>query len=191
MKYFLCLILFFSPFIVLSKTVVTYAGEGGGPRYLKTLLELALEKTKSEFGAFELVSTNRNENYPRLLRQLDRGVYENFVMKVSVTDEILNKYNVISFPLDRGVTGYRVAFSSLKNGQKKCENINLNNIEAQITVQGIGWLDTDILKYNRFNVYAISRAQQMFEMIEFNRATFFLEVLMSSPMKQVNTQTFL
>ncbi len=181
MRYFIFMILFFSPFIVFSKTIITYAGEEKGPRYLRKLLELVLENTKAEFGDFELVSTDQHENYPRLIGQLDKGVYENFVMKVSVTDEILNKYNVVKFPLDRGTTGYRIAFSSQSNEQKKCDDININYIAEQLTVQGLGWLDTDILKYNNFNVYTVGRNQQMFEMIKRKRARYFFRGINELP----------
>ncbi len=85
----------------------------------------------------------------------------------------MNNYNVIKFPLDRGVTGYRIAFTTQKNAQKKCDNININDIAEQLTVQGLGWLDTDILKYNHFNVYGVARSQQMFQMIKYKRAQYF------------------
>ncbi len=173
MRYLFFCVLFLNPLIVLSKTIVTYAGEEDAQDYLKPLLVLALEKTKSDFGDFELVSTNLLENYPRLIHQLDEGVYENFVMKISVTDEILKKYNVIKFPLDRGVTGYRIAFISLNNHKNKCEDVNLEDIAGELTLQGIGWLDTDILNYNHFNVYPVSRELQMVKMIEHNRATYY------------------
>ena len=175
MRHLIFLIFCFNPLTVVSKTTITYGGgnDNGGPIYLKTLLELALEKTKPEFGDFELVRNNKNENYPRLIIQLDKGVYENLVMKVSITDEIIKKYNVIKFPLDRGVTGYRIAFTSLKNNQKQCEIIKLKDVQNELTIQGIGWLDTDILKRNHFNVHAVARTQQMLKMIERNRAEYF------------------
>ncbi len=181
MRTFVLFIIFFCPFIALSKTIITFAGESEGPRYIKNLLELALEKTKSEFGDFELVSTDQHENYPRLIGQLDKGIYENFVMKVSVTDEILKNYNVIKFPLELGVTGYRVAFSSQRNDQNKCDNIDINDIAEELTVQGIGWLDTDVLKYNHFNVYGVARSQQMFEMIKHKRARYFFRAINELP----------
>jgi len=160
-----------------SKTVFTTVG-GEGPTdirhlYNTKLLELALTKTIAEFGDFELAATNQNENYPRLLQQLDKGIYKNFFLKASVTDDILEKYHVIKIPVDRGVTGYRIAFTSQKNIENHCKHISFKSIKNKLSVQGIGWLDTKILEYNQFNVYGASKYEQMFRMIERKRVSYF------------------
>jgi len=173
MHYYVLLIIFFTPLTVLSKTIITYPGGLSGPPYVKKLLELSLEKTKSDFGDFELISTYKNETHPRLIRHLDDGTYKNFVIKVSVTDDVLQNYNIIKFPIDRGMSGFRVAFSSVKMDQKNCDNINLDNILDEPIVQGSGWLDTDILKYNHFKVHPVATNQQMFNMIARKRVRYF------------------
>lgn len=161
----------------ISNTVFNYVGMEG--RYdkrhlfIQEALKLALIKTKANFGDFELISSTAGENTSRLFKQMDENVYQNFFFKASITNDILDNYHVIKFPIDLGLTSYRVAFISDDEEIIDCKQINFEDIKNKITIQGIGWLDTDILKFNGFNIYSVSHYEQMFKMLENNRAAYF------------------
>ncbi|WJG09204.1 hypothetical protein [Aliiglaciecola sp. LCG003] len=175
-------ILFFTLIVSFSsaycKTVFTYIGpeSNADPRvyYVKRVLELALEKTRAEYGDYELKPTAPNVNVGRLTLQMEQKLYPNIFFKMSITDELLEQYHVIPFPVDRGATGYRVAFVHSSVARKFCPVTNKNQLKKFSIVQGIGWLDTDILKYNGLKVYDISEYQQMFGMVDKNRIDLFL-----------------
>jgi hypothetical protein len=171
---FLIYLIFFS---VISKTVFNYVGKEDRydkrQLFIKDVLKLALIKTSEKHGDFSLITNTSGENAARLFKQMDKNVYKNFFFNASITNDILAKYHVIKFPVDRGLTSFRVAFISSDERTFDCKKVNLENIKRNVTIQGIGWLDTDILKFNGFNVYAISHYKQMFKMIEKSRASFF------------------
>ncbi|GAC22041.1 hypothetical protein [Paraglaciecola arctica] len=141
--------------------------------YMQKVLELALNKTKSEYGDFELQATTEGINQGRLLLQMDKNVYSNYFFRVSVTDELLENYHVIKFPIDRGISGYRVAFTNSQRKKNYCLIKNKEGISKAIIAQGIGWLDTDILKHNGLNVYAIANYKSIFEMLSLDRVDLF------------------
>jgi hypothetical protein len=138
--------------------------------YIEKLLSLALNKTKYEYGDFTLQKTNQNENPARLLKQLDNNVYENFFFSASMNDEVLDKYQIIEFPVYRGAAGYRVAFT---NNNMPCKLLTFEKIKQSLHIQGVGWLDYKILKNNNFDVEAVSHYEQMFNMVIYNRVDYF------------------
>lgn len=159
------------------QTAFTYIGpeSNSDPRvyYVKNVLELALEKTRDEYGDYQLKPTAPNVNIARLLLQMEKKVYKNIFFKMSITDELLEQYYVIPFPVDRGATGYRVAFVHSDLANDFCPISNVKALKKFNIVQGIGWLDADILKHNGFKVYDISEYQQMFGMVDKKRIDLF------------------
>jgi ABC-type amino acid transport substrate-binding protein len=162
-------------------TVFTFKGpeHSGDQRYIyvQKVLELALEKTKTEYGDYELKPTSENINLGRLLLQMNKGIYSNYFFKVSVTDELLDNFHVIRFPIDRGVSGYRIAFINKQRKDEFCPITNIEGLSNKIIVQGIGWLDSEILKYNGINVYALSNYSSMFEIVTLNRVDLFFRAI--------------
>ena len=160
----------------LAKTTFTYKGgesvDDRRQHYLQQVLTLALNKTVDEFGDFELVSTAEGLNLARVLRQLDEQAYSNFFVRVSMTDVFASKYSAVPFPIDRGVSGYRIAL--VQNGKERewCGDEQIN-IEKYSIVQGLAWLDVDILRANNLQVYDSSSYDNMFEMINAGRMDMF------------------
>ena len=157
-----------------AKTVFSFKGaETSIDRrfvYVKKVLELALEKTKAEYGDYELNATYNGVNVGRILRLMEQQSESNFFFKASMTNEIAQRFLAIPFPIDRGVAGYRVAF--IRDGQQSryCSTQTLASIKFKMSiVQGIGWLDGDILSANGLNVYKISNYDKMFEMVSMGR----------------------
>lgn len=146
-------------------------------QYVQKVLQLALNKTKQEYGDFELKATSEDINLGRLLLQMDKDIYPNYFFKISITDELLEKFHVIQFPVDRGVSGYRIAFINQQRKESFCPIENIESLRKQVVVQGIGWLDGEILKYNGINVYALANYRSMFELVSLNRVDLFFRAI--------------
>jgi len=162
---------------LLAKTPYTYVAKENKNdirfSYEKQVLELALNKTKAEFGDFTMQPSDVGINTGRLMQQMTQGVYENYFFKMSITDQILEDFYVINFPIDRGVVGYRIAFTHQKNRYKLKSATELKALKKKYIVQGIGWLDADILQANGLNVFALTDNDRMFQMVSFNRVDYY------------------
>ncbi len=142
--------------------------------YDHELLKLSLEKTIKLYGAYKLVPLSINANYKRVEMLAEDDRFENIIFKHSVSSERLNKLGYVPFPVDLGIVGYRVGFVS-KNNKNKIKNIkNLQELKEVSIVQGLGWLDTEILKYNGFKVVTGSSYSGLFKMTARNRGDLFL-----------------
>lgn len=173
------LILYFSLINIdlVQANVFTYKGaeskEDQRFIYMLKVLELALNKTTKEYGDFTLQATTEGINQGRLLLQMNKSIYSNYFFRVSITDELLEDFRVIKFPIDRGISGYRVALTNKKRKNSYCAINNKEGIRKAIIAQGIGWLDSDILKYNGLNVYTIANYKSIFEMLSLDRVDLF------------------
>ena len=75
--------------------------------------------------------------------------------------------------MDLGITGYRICFIS-QNVQASLKNIDSENDLKSITIgQGFAWADTDILRYNGFNVVEVSNYTSIFNMVANNHVGLF------------------
>ncbi|MBL4638799.1 MAG: hypothetical protein JKY76_05495 [Proteobacteria bacterium] len=142
--------------------------------YDRRLLELALQKTEVKYGPFKLVPSKPGLNEKRVFLEVKKGTYQNFFLKQSVTPEHLETLLHIPFPLDRGVVGYRVAFVSESTRQKLTQVKTLEGLKQFTVLQGLGWVDADILRQQGFEVILSSYYDPMFKMVARDRAHLFL-----------------
>lgn len=140
--------------------------------YETRVLTLALEKTKDMYGDYILIPS-KQMTMKRALYNLKRNKIKNFIVKNSVKDQFLEDFAYSNFPVDRGILSYRVCFISPKI-EKDIANINtLEKIKKLKTAQGVGWLDTEILKYNGFKVKVLANYDSFFYMLTLNRIDLF------------------
>lgn len=177
MKKFYILILFLLvPLYCFSKTVLTYHAHDNEKDTRKLyeieVLELALDKTKEEYGDYELKPSHPMTT-KRALQTLEENQIENFILKASATKKLTEQFSYTNFPVDRGVLGYRISFISPQMKDKIASINSIEDLKRLKIGQGVGWLDTDILKYNGFNVSEISNYDSFFYMITLNRLDLF------------------
>ncbi|WP_413701057.1 hypothetical protein ACLKMH_04775 [Psychromonas sp. KJ10-10] len=160
----------------LSSEIYTYRGKESKNDtrgdYSEALFRLALEKTVTSHGPYQLIFTDKM-NTGRSLRALQHNQLSNFFAKQSVTKKRLEEFGYVDFPVDLGIVGYRVFFVA-PNAQAKLEQVNTLEQLKKLTIgQGIGWLDTDILKHNGFQVITGSAYESLFNMVSKNRFDLF------------------
>lgn len=136
------------------------------------ILKLSLEKTKEKYGEYELVPGPKM-NLSRALQTIRDNTIENFILKSSASKKFTEEFAYSNFPIDRGVTGYRVSFISPKIKEKINKYNSLEKIKKLKIGQGVGWLDTNILLHNGFKVKTISSYDGIFYMVALNRVDLF------------------
>ena len=162
---------------VYAQTVFTYVvGEvNNDPRYLydQALLRLALDKTVPEYGEYKLVPAKVGGNTKRNELDAIEDVYPNFFTKLSYAEEVAGKLAYVPIPADRGIVGYRVFFTSEKVREQLKSVDSVEQLKKFSMLQGIGWVDADILKAAGFNVKTGTNYDGMFKMVAVNRVDLF------------------
>lgn len=161
----------------LSATVFRFSGAESSVdvryKYVQNVLLLALEKTKSDYGDYQLQSATQGINIGRVIRQLEQGIHDNLFVRVSINDEASDNFHVVPFPISRGLTGNRIALVHKQNKNILCNPNHDKLLRTLTSIQGVGWLDIDILNANGVNVFPITDYERMFHMIERQRADLF------------------
>ncbi|WP_085905451.1 ABC transporter substrate-binding protein [Kiloniella majae] len=140
--------------------------------YIYKLLDLSLQKTEAEFGSYILELAPSGATMKRSLVDVRRGKYKNFFVRNSVSTTSLAEMEAVPFPVDLGIVGYRVAFTSNKDLLKATKT--LADLKKYKIVQGLGWLDTKILKSNGFNVETAGSYDGIFRVVASGRADLFM-----------------
>jgi hypothetical protein len=142
--------------------------------YDQAVVRLALDKTKDKYGDYIVRETPQGQNWARTILTARSKKYPNYIFKYSVSNKLPEDLYAIPFPVDLGIVGYRVAFVS-DDTKKRLQNVDtLEELRSFKILQGISWLDTDILEYHGFNVQVGSDYEAMFSMIAHNRSELFL-----------------
>lgn len=142
--------------------------------YNHELINLALEKTKNEFGDFKIANAPPM-NTVRSIFSLTTNRYENFIVELSYQDSLegSNQLIYIPIPVDLGIVGYRVCFVGSES-KNTIENIkNISELKNYSIAQGASWADSEILKYNGLNVTEVNNYLSIFNMIANNRVPLF------------------
>jgi len=159
-----------------AETVFTYQSKespsGTRREYTKYLLELALEATIAKYGPYKLVASGQM-NSVRSRMDAKFGNKENYFVGDSVSKDLIDGMGYVSFPIDRGVVGYRVFFVSPEARERLRGVSTLDELKEFTIVQGIGWLDTGILIHNGFKVITGTDYDGLFKMVARNRIDLF------------------
>lgn len=141
--------------------------------YDRAVIELALTKTEAKFGHFSVRDTPAGQNTRRALIEASNNKYSNFIIKASMSNDLPESLAIIPFPVDLGIVGYRVAFVSQKNKKALSRVKTLEDLKQFEVIQGIGWLDTRILRHHGFRVRTNAEYQPMFSMAALGRSDLF------------------
>lgn len=142
--------------------------------YSTALLQLALEKTRADYGSFRL-NPIPPRNYARALKALVNDTYPNLVIETSYEQSLTRnaRLTFINFPMDLGVLGYRVCFI---NPRLKTTGLNiksLKDLQPYTFAHGVGWADTIIFRHNGLRVREIDNYDAIFLMVIGGRVDFF------------------
>ncbi|WP_151033243.1 hypothetical protein [Cellvibrio sp. KY-GH-1] len=142
--------------------------------YSTALLQLALEKTRADYGDYRL-NPIPPRNYARALKALVDDSYPNLVIETSYEQSLARNGNLtfINFPVDLGVLGYRVCFINPKLKAAGLDVKTLKDLLPYTFAHGVGWADTIIFRHNGLKVREIDNYDAVFLMVIGGRVDFF------------------
>lgn len=140
--------------------------------YRVDLLKLAMEKTKSAYGDYEIIYTDTEMSQSRALVELDNNGMIDIVALPSNIDRE-NKFLPVRIPIMKGILGYRI-FIINKNQKEKFRKIKAFS-ELQKLTAGAGhdWADVPILLYNGIPVEKGGNYEGLFKMLASSRFDYF------------------
>jgi len=142
-------------------------------RYHWKILETALDKTTARFGPYTLETapfmTEQRQRF-----ELTRATGKLTVMYLGTTPEMERDLVPVRIPVDRNLGGYSV-FLIRQTRQRDFDAVqSLDDLRRFSFGLGLGWIDVDILRANRFNVVTGSSYNGLFEMAANGRFDVFL-----------------
>ncbi len=154
---------------VISDTTSTYHD------FYTALLKLALEKTRPTYGDYKMKGVPPSMSLLRSLSDAVDNNYPNLTIEVGYEEKLTDSgmLTYINIPIDGGIFGYRVCFTNpaIKEQLKKVNS--LNDLRKFTIAQGVGWVDTEILRANGLNVVEISNYDGIFKMVAAGRVDLF------------------
>lgn len=137
------------------------------------ILETALEKTRAEHGDFRLAPaefmTEKRQEF-----ELRAATGKLTVMYRGTTPEMERSLAPIRIPVDKNLGGYCVFLIRQEDQRRFAPIHTLDGLRQFKFGLGLGWIDVDILRSNRFQVVTGSSYDGLFEMTVNRRFDVFL-----------------
>ncbi|MFB2863790.1 hypothetical protein [Aeromonas sp. MdU4] len=141
--------------------------------YDRELLRLALEKTRDQFGDYELVPAPPMTKARERLSMLLDSFPNLFVMdSYSRTRERLG-LAYVRFPIHLGIVSYRICFVSPQQQAAVAKVTDIKGLRQFVFGQGKGWLDADILRHAGLQVVEVEGYEKLFKMVARGRFDLF------------------
>lgn len=143
--------------------------------YYTELLRLALEKTRPTYGNYTMRGIPANLSILRSLADIVENTYPNFVMELGYEEKLTNTgaLTYINIPLDGGIVGYRICFTNAAIKEQLKQVKTLNDLRKYSIAQGVGWVDSEILRANGLKVIEVSNYESIFKMVIAGRVDLF------------------
>jgi hypothetical protein len=139
----------------------------------QALLELALKKTIPTYGGYR-IQYSTPMNLARGLKEMEKNTQPNLVILTTYNSALQRRgLDYIQFPLDLGMTGYRVCFCRPETEQKLKHNLSLQALQDLKIGQGTEWADSYILEKNQFTVVKVAETKHLLRMVAFGRVDLF------------------
>ncbi|GAA5185722.1 hypothetical protein GCM10025771_42340 [Niveibacterium umoris] len=165
------------PLRVAAVDVVTLTApeSANDPRtaYNMQLIRLALEKTRASAGDFE-IRLSPPMNTARAMEDARVNALPNLLVMTTFENRLLDEgFDYARFPVDFGVTGYRICFVSPASRDAVSQAKTLDALRNFTIGQGRGWADVAILRHNAFKVEEVGAYESLFSMVASNRFDLF------------------
>jgi len=158
---------------VFTLTAPQLGQEAAGKPFNLAVLTLALEKTRATDGDFRIALAPRM-NTARALEAAKRKAYPNLLVLGTFQNQHVSAgLDYARFPVDLGLTGYRVCFVSPKVKAAVAAAETPQQLRAFSVGQGLGWADAEILRYNHFTVVDVPLKESLFSMVALGRVDLF------------------
>lgn len=140
--------------------------------YQWKILETALQRTESKYGPYSVEISEAMPEKRQVFELRNSGKLS--IMYLGTTPEMERDLVPIRIPVDKNLGGYCVFLIHRRNRDQFAEVSSLDDLRKFKFGLGLGWIDVDILRSNRFNVVTGSSYDGLFEMLVNNRFDIFL-----------------
>ncbi len=137
------------------------------------LVILALEKTRSDFGPYQLQAV-QPVNRVRSLQALSQNTHPNLVLLLSYDDELARNSDLRYIPLavDGGIFSYRLCFMRDDIKSQAAQIHQLSQLTHFNFGSGTGWVDSKILRHNGLPVVESDSLLSLYRMTKAGRIDF-------------------
>jgi len=144
-------------------------------RYEAELLKLTLDKTAATYGPYELKPAPQGVNNKRSRKNMKTNRLPNFVRSFAYRATFTNDPNIshIPFPIYLGILSYRICFVSAVVKDEVAASKGFEQLLTFNHGQGMGWVDSQILRHNGFKVTEVSNYDSLFKITALNRVDLF------------------
>lgn len=137
------------------------------------LLRLALEKTRAEYGPYELRSSEMGMSQARAAEEIHSGSGKVNIFVRSTAIEHEARMLPVRIPLDKGLISYRL-FLIRGDDQWRFASVRTLDDLRKLSVGSFPtWTDTKVFRDNGFNVITGESYEGLFRMLVANRFDFF------------------
>jgi hypothetical protein len=113
------------------------------------LLREALERTRPDYGSYEMQPVTDKLSLARLLQLTIEGRWVN-VLPTGVGEPVGEREMIpIPFPIDKGLLGYRVALIDRRNQERLSHVHSIEDLRQLRIGQGSGWSDVRVYEHQR------------------------------------------
>ncbi|MFB2863788.1 hypothetical protein [Aeromonas sp. MdU4] len=144
-------------------------------RYYREVMELALEKTRPEYGDYELLDSLPMNKARMRLEVQEQGKSALFIVDSwpyqgeGAADQVAS----IPFPIDLGILGYRVCFVGSGRAAELAGVNTLDQLRRFTQATGSGWQDAIILRHGGLTVHEVDNYESLFRMVARGRIDLF------------------
>ncbi|MBR9883340.1 MAG: amino acid ABC transporter substrate-binding protein [Oceanospirillales bacterium] len=140
--------------------------------YFLQLLKLALDESRVEYGDYHLQQASALTTQDRAFALVKAGQYIDVTWVMSSTARERDAL-AIPIPLLKGLLGYRTLLVANDRLKEFDAVDSLTQLAKFTAIQGTGWPDVDILRYNHLNVITSPDYESLFNMLRRHRADYF------------------
>lgn len=150
----------------------SYSGNDRRHDFFLTVLNMALEETRSDYGDYRLVAAPLKVTQERAFELVSAGAeIDVFWGMSSMRRETLAL--AVPFPLLRGLLGNRVLMINPDQTARFDQIEDIAHLSRLIAIQGDNWPDTTILRHNGLQVLSSSTYDSLFAMLKHKRGDYF------------------
>lgn len=135
-------------------------------------LTIALEKTKAEYGDYELIVADNPMTGSRFVEEVKSGETVNVIWR-TYSPELSNALIPIYIDPRKGLLGYRLFLIRKEDQAKFAEVKTLSDLQNFTSGQGQDWLDIQVFEHNQLEVVTGSDYEGLFKMLVGNRFDYF------------------
>lgn len=162
-------------FVVSYRTPVINDNTSTYHDYYTALLKLALEKTRPTYGDYKMKGVPPSMSLLRSLSDAVGNIYPNLAVEAGYEEKLTESgmLTYINIPIDGGIFGYRVCFTNAAIKEQLKTVNTIDDLRKYTIAQGVGWVDTEILRANGLSVVEISNFEGIFKMVAAGRIDLF------------------